>query len=531
MSASAALSPAAAPHVDPGVAPRHLRWLIAISVSIAALMEIVDTSIVNVALTEMQATLGATLSEIGWVVTSYGIANVIMIPLSAWLGERFGKKRYFVFSMVGFTLASVACGLAPTLPLLVFARILQGLAGGGLLAKAQAYLFETFPKAEQGAAQALFGVVVIAGPAIGPTLGGWLTTNYTWPWIFFVNVPIGILATFLCITYLPKDEREKRERKVDWAGIGLLILWVGSLQTFLEQGHDEDWFESNLIWALAIAAVLGLGLWVWRELTTDAPAVDLRVLRHRSLSAGSVYSFVLGAGLYGALFAVPIFAQSILGYTAFQTGMLLLPGALASAFMMPIMGRIAGRIDARFVILTGSLLVALSLFLLSGISLQTGPDDLYWPLILRGAGTVMMFLPLSLATFGPLPKSDVSAASGFYNLTRQLGGSVGIAALTTILAQREAFHRSVLGDAVTPGAPAAIERLNLLTRAFTARGSDAPTAHEQALAAIERTLRVQSAVISFGDVFHLVALAFIVSIPLLFFLGSGRGKAPAADVH
>ncbi|HEY3783462.1 MAG TPA: DHA2 family efflux MFS transporter permease subunit [Fimbriimonadaceae bacterium] len=505
--------------------------MIAISVAIAALLEVIDTSIVNVALTDMQASLGATLSEVGWVVTSYGIANVIMIPLSAWLGDTFGKKRYFVFAMAGFTLASVMCGLAPNLQTLIIARIIQGLMGGGLLAKAQAFLFENFPIEEQGTVQAIFGVCVIAGPAIGPTLGGWLTTNYSWPWIFFINLPVGIAATLMCITFLPKDPERKKVRDVDWAGIGLLIVWVGSLQTLLEQGNEDDWFDSSFIRVLAASAAFGLVLWIWRELRAKKPAVNLQVLRHRSLSGGSAYSFVLGAGLYGALFAVPIFAQQVLGYTAYQTGMLLLPGALASAVMMVIMGRLMGRVDARILIFSGSLVLITSMVMLSKISINTGPSDIFWPMIVRGIGTTMMFLPLSIAAFGPLPKSDVSAASGFYNLTRQFGGSVGIAVLTTLLARREAFHRSVLVANVTSYSPEVQQRLSGLTHFFISKGASVSGAGKQALAALDGTVNQQAAVLSFGDTFYLVSLAFLFALPLLFLLGSGKGGKPAGDVH
>ncbi|HEY9806042.1 MAG TPA: DHA2 family efflux MFS transporter permease subunit, partial [Candidatus Obscuribacterales bacterium] len=318
-----------------GYAEGWLKWAIALTASLGAILEVIDTSIVNVALTEMQANLGATISEIGWVVTGYSIANVIIIPLTAWLGDYFGRKTYFIFSLAAFTLASVLCGLAVNLPMLVASRILQGLCGGGLLAKAQAILFETFPPAEQGIAQAVFGVGVIAGPAIGPTLGGFLTDNLGWRWIFFINIPFGILSVVMAILFLPKDSanHNAKSRKVDWAGIALLIISIGSIQTLLEEGQQDDWFESSFITSLAFVGVIGLALFIWRELTTPNPAVDLRVLRHRSLAAGSVYSAVLGMGLYGALFAVPIFAQSVLHFTATQTGLLLAPGALASAVM------------------------------------------------------------------------------------------------------------------------------------------------------------------------------------------------------
>jgi DHA2 family multidrug resistance protein len=501
------------------------------AVSLAAMLEVIDTSIVNVALTDMQASLGATLSEIGWVVTSYGIANVIMIPLSAWLGDSFGKKRYFVFSMVGFTAASVMCGFATTLPMLITARIIQGLMGGGLLAKAQAFLFETFPKEEQGMAQALFGVCVIAGPAIGPTLGGWLTTNYSWPWIFFINLPVGIGATIACMVFLPTDAKSHGARNVDYLGIGLLIVWVGSLQTLLEQGNEDDWFDSTFIrWLGFLAITGGLG-WVWREAKTKFPAVDLRVLKYRSLSAGSIYSFVLGVGLYGALFAVPIYAQQILGYTAYQTGVLLFPGAIASAVMMPVMGKLAGKIDARILILAGSAVLISSMVMLSTISVDTGPSEIFWPMIIRGCGTVMMYMPLSLATFSLVPRAQVSAASGFYNLTRQLGGSVGIAVLTTLLAQREAFHRSVLVEHVSTTSTTTYDRIQQLTAGFVAKGQPPSIAHQNALGTLDGMVNLQSAVLSFGDMFHIVSIMFVCSIPLLLLLGSGRGAKPAPDAH
>ena len=507
------------------------KWAIAFTASLGAILEVIDTSIVNVALTDMQANLGATVSEIGWVVSGYAIANVILIPLSAWLGDYFGKKTYFIFSLIGFTLASVLCGLAFNLPMLIISRILQGLCGGGLLAKAQAILFETFPPEEQGVAQSVFGVGVIAGPAIGPTLGGFLTDGLGWRWIFFVNIPFGILAVAMAWVFLPKDQRKnKQQTAVDWWGIALLAISVGSIQTFLEEGEKEDWFNSGFISSLAVVGVISLGLFIWHELSIKHPAVDLRVLRHRSLAAGSIYSGILGMGLYGALFTVPIFAQSVLHFTATQTGLLLAPGALASAIVMVILGKLGGKIDARLLIASGAIGTALVMFQLSSLTPQTGTDDLFLPLVWRGAVTVLMFLPLSLATLGPLPKQDVSAGSGFYNLTRQLGGSVGIALLTTLLTQREAFHRAMLLDHVTPYDFVTNQRLDALTAAMQNQGSDTVTAHQQALALISQIVSQQAAVLSFADIFRVVGVAFLCSLPLLLFLGKGGkgAKAPAA---
>lgn len=526
---NAALAPAQA-----DVKPKAwLKWAIAFTAALGALLEVLDTSIVNVALTDMQSSLGATLGEVGWVIAGYAIANVVIIPLSPWLGERFGKKKYFLFSMAAFTATSVLCGLATNLPFLVIARILQGLAGGGLLAKAQAILFETFPKEEQGKAQALFGVAVIAGPAIGPTLGGYLTTNFDWRWIFLINLPVGIAAVLMSMAFLPEDPPKapvKVKRRVDWLGIGLLIVGVGSLQYMLEKGHEEDWFESPMIVGLALTTVVGLALFVWRELVTKDPAVDLRVLRHRSLAAGSVFSAVLGMGLYGALFAVPIFAQSALGYTAYQTGMMMLPGALASAVTMFIVGQLVSRFDPRLLIIVGGLMTTGAMYWLHQISPFTSADDLFWPLILRGVATVMMFLPLSMATLGPLPKKDVGAGSGFYSLTRQLGGSIGIAILTTLLAQRTSMHHSMISEHVTASNPAAVERVQVLTNALVARGTTPTAATQQAYAVIEKGVRLQSSVMAFGDLFMIVGVAFLVCLPLVFLLG-GRGGKPPADAH
>ncbi|AFY74640.1 drug resistance transporter, EmrB/QacA subfamily [Synechococcus sp. PCC 7502] len=509
-----------------------LKWAIALTASLGAILEVIDTSIVNVALTDIQATLGATVSEVGWVVTGYAIANVVLIPLSAWLGDVFGKKAYFVFSMVGFTIASVLCGFAVNLPMLILARILQGLCGGGLLAKAQTILFETFPPSEQGMAQAVFGIGVISGPAIGPTLGGYLTDTLGWRWIFFINLPIGIIAVVMAIVFLrPDSKRRSLQQAVDWWGIGLLIVAVGSLQTLLEEGEKNDWFESTWICLLAIASGVGLALFIWRELKVKSPSVDLRVLRHHSLAAGSIYSGILGMGLYGTLFAVPLFTQGILGFSATQTGWLLAPGALASAITMVLLGKISTKVDPRLLIALGAVGSALVMFNLAGITPQTGTSDLFLPLVWRGAVTVLMFLPLSLATLGNLPKQDISAGSGFYNLTRQLGGSIGIAILTTLLAQREAFHRDVLWTKLTPYDLQTTERIDLLMGAFQSSGSDAHTAYQQALMSLEQIINTQAAVLSYADVFRFVGIIFLCSLPLLLFLGKGGNNLKPATVH
>jgi DHA2 family multidrug resistance protein len=502
------------------------KWAIAAAVATGALLEVVDTSIVNVALTEMQNSLQATLSQVSWVVSSYAVANVIILPMTAWLGERFGKKRYFVFSLIAFTVASVLCGVATNLPLLIFARVMQGLGGGGLLAKAQAILFETFPREEQPMAQGFFGAIVIAGPAIGPTLGGYLVTNVNWRWIFFINVPVGIAAVLLCLTFLPEDgEKDKRKRGVDWAGIGLLTLGLGATQTVLEEGQSEDWFDSRFIILFTILAVVGVVAFIWRELSAPDPIVDLRVLRHRSLWAGSILSVIVGMGLYGTLFSVPIFAQSILHYTSQQVGMMLLPSALASAFMMPIAAKLVAKFDARALLVVGSCVLLGALLWLTKLSPQTGEADLALPLIVRSAGTVLMFLPLNMATLGPIPKHDISKASGFFSLTRQLGGSVGVALLASLLADRQAFHRAVLVEKLPAAAPYVLERVRMFTATMMARGFDPKEAHDKALALLDGSISLQAAVMSFADTFSATGALIVATLPLVLLLGKGSGKA------
>jgi DHA2 family multidrug resistance protein len=506
------------------------KWAVAVAVSLGALLEVIDTSIVNVALADIQAALGATLTQVSWVVSSYAVANVIILPLSAWLGHRFGKRNYFVFSLIGFTVASMLCGTATTFPMLVVARVFQGLTGGGLLAKAQAILFETFPREEQATAQGLFGAIVIAGPTIGPTLGGYLVTNVDWRWIFFVNLPVGIAAVIATLWAMPPDPKERDTSSVDWFAIFLLAAGLGSLQTVLEEGHTEDWFDSRFIVTLTVVSATTLGGFVWRELVVDRPVVDLRILRYRSLWAGSLLSIVVGIALYGSLFAVPLFAQTVLGFTSQDTGMLLLPGALTSAIVMPIASRLVRRMSPRLMLVMGALILALALNLLHPLSPLTSTDDLFWPLIVRAAGTVCMFLPLSLATLGGIPKHEIAAATGFYSLTRQLGGSVGVALLTTLLSSRQAFHRAVLVEKIIPSSALTIERMNAMTGGFLARGLPFDDARQKALALLDHSIDLQALVMSFGDTFTATALLIVVCLPLVSLLGKG-GTGPAPAEH
>lgn len=507
------------------------KWLVAVAVALGALLEIIDTSIVNVALSDMQAALGATLTQMSWVVSSYAIANVIILPLSAWLGQRFGKKRYFIFSLVGFTAASVLCGVSVSLWMLTVARILQGLFGGGLLAKAQAILFETFPRNEQAMAQAFFGAIVIAGPVIGPTLGGYIVTNIGWRWIFFINVPVGIGAVAMCASALPKDGALATNAPIDWLAIALLAIGLGSFETFLEEGYSDDWFDSPFITLMAVLAVTGIFFFIVRTIRSKHPVVDLRVLRYRSLAAGSVLSIVVGMALYGALFAIPIFASTVMHYTAQEIGLLLLPGALGSAVMMPIAGALVRRFDPRILLAAGAAILAFAVLWLGQLTTSTSAEDLFAPLLVRAFGTVLMFLPLSMSAIGPLPKKDIAAATAIYNLTRQLGGSVGVALLTTMLGTREAFHRGVLVEKLATTDPGVQSRLSALTNSFVAKGADIVSAKQRALTILSGTVNIQSAVLSFNDIFWVTALLVAGTLPLVFLLGKPTAPNAASGAH
>jgi MFS transporter, DHA2 family, multidrug resistance protein len=508
-----------------------LKWAIVLTASFAAILEVVDVSIVNVALPYMQGNLDATLSEIGWVSTSYSIANVIVIPLSAWLGLRFGKKRYFIFSLVAFVLASILCGLATNLTLLILGRIVQGLGGGGLIAKGQALMFETVPREEQAMASTVFSLGVIGGPAIGPALGGYLTDNFGWRWIFFINIPLGIIAVWMASTFLPPDDPHARKTgNVDWQGILYLALGLGAFQTVLEQGQQDDWFSSVFIQRMAFLSVAGMGLFIWQELHTSHPAVDLRVLRYRALTAGSIISLAVGMGLYGTVFVVPVFAQTVLQFTATKTGLMLVPGALASAVAMLALTPLLKVFSPRLMIAAGCLITIAVMFSFADLNPDTGSDQFFWRLIWRGFGTVVMFLPLSIVTLGSLPKKDVASGSGFFSLTRQLGGSIGIAAITTLVAKLQFVHRAQLIYDASDLNPAYPERLAANTSYFNTFTGDPIAAHNQALALIDQSINTQASLLSYRDVFYFVALVFFLTLPLILLLGKAK-KPPPADTE
>lgn len=510
-----------------------VRWGMLFGVATAALMEVIDTSITNVALPHIQGNLGATTSEAAWVVTSYGIANVITMPLAVLLGDLFGKKQYFIISMIGFTVASALCGMANSLPALVVARILQGLFGGGLLAKAQAFLFEGFPPEKQGLVQAVFGVCVLVGPVLGPTLGGWLTDNYNWRWIFYINIPVGILSTLICQSFLPKDDPSKKHEPkpvIDWPGIIYLSVMLGCFQYVLEKGQDEDWFSSRIIVNCTILAVFGLIAFLWRELTTKFPAVNLRIVRYRSVAVGLFFQTVVGFVMFGVNYVIPNFAQLLLGYTALQAGMLQIPSSLVTSAMFPIVGSLIGKLDARLMVAVGIVSIAISNLVLLPITLDWGWDQFMLSGIVRGFGIVLVFLPLTIAAVGDCDAEDIQTASSLLSLVRTLGGSIGIAVLATLLTRREDFHRAVLVEHVTKFGSIAMERLGQLTSLFQAKGFQFYDAQERALRLMSGQVDIQATVLSYSDIAWVLMVFTFATLPFCLLLTSGKTRAKV-DVH
>jgi len=509
------------------------RWLLIIGVMLAVILEILDTSIVNVALPSMIGSLGATVDEIAWVVTSYIIANVIVIPMTSWLAARFGRRRYFVASILVFTTASFLCGAARSLPELVGFRVIQGLGGGALLAVAQALIVEIFPVQRQGTGQAVFGIGAMLGPSLGPTVGGWITDQWSWPWIFWVNVPLGIAAAILCWRFMPRARPDARRLAggVDWLGIALLVVGLATLQTLLERGNQLDWFESGFIRALGLTSVSALGWFVVHELRTPYPIVDLRVFRHRMLVIGCTYGTAMGIGLYGCIFLFPLFTQQVLQWTSWQSGLGVLPSSIATALMMPLAGRLLWKIGGAPIFGAGLLVFLPTLWGMSQWTAQSGFWNLFWPQVGRGVAMGLMFVPLSTATLRLLPPQDVLQAAGLYNLFRQVGGSLGIAGLATLLDHRAVLHAAHLAENVSVFSDPARLRLEAIASGLAARGLDPAQAHEGALRILGGIVAQQSSVLAFRDCFLAIFALFVLLAPLVPLLRHARPAAVRADAE
>ncbi|QMW03357.1 DHA2 family efflux MFS transporter permease subunit [Spirosoma foliorum] len=510
------------------------KWIVVVTAISAAIIELIDTSIVNVGLTDIAGNLGVTIEDVAWVVTAYAIANVIVIPMTGFLQRYFGRKNYYVASIILFTIASYGCGFADNLWLLVFFRFLQGIGGGALLSTSQGLMFDAFPPSQRPVASALFGMGIVLGPTLGPTLGGYIIDNYHWSWMFYINVPIGIAAVLLSVAYIDKKEDEKNiDRKsiqIDQIGILLLAVGIGSLQYVLERGEADDWFDSKVILWLSVAAVIAIPLFIWWELRgTRDPVVDLRALKNRNLAIGSILMVVIGYGLFTSVLLYPLFAQRIVGLTATQTGKLLIPGGLVTLPMFALVGRLLAKgVSPRFAVAIGYVAFSTFCFIMSTYNMNASDGDFITALIIRGIGLAFVNVPLINQSVSTLTPRELPTGIAIVNMMRQVGGAFGVAITNTYVTQRTAVHRGDLVSNLQPGEMLTTERVTAMTQALIAKGVNAFDAATGAYKNLDQIISRQALMLSYLDTFKLAGLFFVVSFPLLFLLKQKKMDAATA---
>lgn len=512
------------------------RVIITITAVLCALLEIVDTTIVNVALNDMRGSLGATLTDVAWVITAYAIANVIVIPMTSWLSQQFGRRNYFAASIIIFTVSSFLCGNASNIWELVFFRFIQGMGGGALLVTAQTIITESYPAAKRGMAQAIYGMGVIVGPTLGPPLGGYLVDNFSWPYIFYINIPLGIIATILTLSFVrsPKYGEKLKANQVDWWGIVFLASFIGSLQFVLEHGQQDDWFENTTIIALSLVSFFGLIFFIWRQLTYKYPIVNLRVLNDRNLRIGTIMCFILGFGLYGSTFIIPIYTQAILGWTATDAGLLLIPSSIMTGIMMPIIGKLIQRgVPQAYMVALGFLIFfGFTFWMHNVMTPDTGTEHMFWPLILRGIGLGLLFVPITTLALSTLNGKEIGEGAAFTGMMRQLGGSFGIAIITTFISRFSQEHRVNLIAHLDSTKFEVQQRIQQLQMGFMSKGFSASEALDKAHKAIELSVIKQSTVLSYMDVFMYLGIMFLICIPFVLLIKrGGSGKVDMSNVH
>ena len=516
----------------------RFRWIILIGLITASVMEVLDTTIINVALPQMAGNLNATTDEIAWVATGYILSNVIVLPMTAWLSQRFGRKNYLCFSILLFIISSFFCGTSTTLIQLVVWRILQGAGGAALLSTAQATLRQIFPKEQQALVQTLFVLGIVVAPTVGPTLGGVITDSYHWSWVFFINVPIGLISLGLVYVFLHDIQEQNKGGAIDYIGILLLTAGLGSLQYVLEEGERFDWFESAAIQRLSLIALVALSALIAWELSprNTHPVVDFRVLKNKSFSAGLILFLALGFGLYGGIFIFPLFTQTVLHLSATATGLVLLPGGLATAASAMICGRLLSSpkkvVDPRALIVFGVGLFVYSMWDLGHLSIMSGEPDTRIALIIRGFGLGFLFTPINNVIFAALKGPELAQGSSFINLFRQLGGSFGIAVLNTYITGQTRYHRYNLVSYLSPGDPAFLARQSAATGNFLGHGYSLPAAKTAALGSINGAVQAQASVMAFNDGFLLLGICFIVATPAILLLRPAKkGASPPGGGH
>jgi DHA2 family multidrug resistance protein len=507
-------------------------WIVAVSVMSATFMEVLDTTVVNVSLPHIAGSLSATVDEATWALTSYLVANAIVLPLAGWLANQFGRKRLLMLSVAGFTSASLLCGLTPNLTFLIIFRVIQGATGGALQPLSQAVLLEAFPPEDRGKAMAFWGLGIVVAPILGPVLGGWLTDSYSWRWVFYINLPVGLVALVMMKLFLFDPAYIGRKgTRVDWTGIGLLAVGIGALQIFLDKGQEDDWFASDFMTMLALVSAFALAAFLVHELRVFQPVVDLRAFHNLTYATGVFLMAMVGFVLYGSLVLLPILMQTLLGYPAFQAGIALAPRGIGSFLAMPLVGVLLGRFGARRLLALGLVGGAVTLFWFGALDLKAGYWDFFWPQFIQGISLALLFVPLTTITMDPIPREKMGNATSIFNLMRNIGGSVGIATATTLLARRQQLHLNVLGAHADPYSLETRALLEQLRAAFVARGSDLVTATRQARAALFGLVHQQATMLSFIDVFRLLGIMFLLLLPLLFVMKTPRTRRGPAAVH
>src|SRR5438477_4530075 len=509
-------------------------WIIAIAVTLATFMEVLDTSIANVALPHIAGSLSAGQDESTWVLTSYLVSNAIVLPLSGWLSSIVGRKNFYMGCVALFTISSFLCGLAPNLAVLIICRILQGAGGGGLQPSEQAILADTFPAAKRGMAFAVYGVAVVTAPAIGPTLGGWITDNFSWRWIFFINIPVGILSMLLTSRLIqdpPYFRRRKiSETKIDYVGLGFVALGLGTLQVVLDKGQREDWFESHFILILAVisaASLIFVIFWEWKQ---KDPIVDLHLFRDRTFGISNLLMFMLGFALLGSTLLLPLFMQTMLGYTAQQSGFALMPGGFMIMLLLPLVGFLLSRYPPRWLLVFGLVVLSASLFYMTGFDLQMDFRTVAIARLFQAVGMAFLFVPINTAAYAFLPRDKNNAASGLMNLARNIGGSVGISVVTTMLDRRAQVHLTDLASNLSQGNPALLRMLNGASQAMRSHGNSAAGATQTAYELLQGNVKRHANMLTFIDCFWFLGVAIMLMIPAVFLIKKTKGGGGMA-VH
>lgn len=512
--------------------PSFNPWLVAVSVMLATIMEVLDTSVANVALPHIAGSLSASHEEATWVLTSYLISNAIILPATNWIGKFIGRKRFLIICIIIFTVASALCGAAPNLPVLIIARILQGMGGGALQPIAQSVLLESFPPAKRGAAMAFYGMGIVVAPIIGPTLGGWITDNYSWRWIFYINLPVGLLAAFMANSFVedPPYLKGQKPGRIDYIGFGLMALSLSALELTLDLGQQRDWFESGTIIFTAVTAAFAMVAFVIWELTTPEPIVNLRVFLNRNFAVGCVMIATVGVVLYGSTALLPLFLQTLLGYSAMESGMAVSPRGIGAVISMMIVGRMIGKVDTRYMIAAGFAGLALSIYMFTGLNLQIASSNIAIPMIFSGLAMGFVFVPLTTMSMATLPQDQIGNASGIYNLMRNTGGSIGIAIMTTLLERGGQVHQNYLSEHTTPYDPQFVALFERIKAGFAAT-MDSSSATQAAYAQIYGMLVRQAEALSYLDDFWIMTALCALCIPMAFLFKKVRRVKAVEGAH